>query len=78
MFRAYIVGILLTYLVIVGSRINRYKMQARYLLLQIQYTYNTVQYNTISFIEDDKNKDREVSADTAATETYYMMGINKI
>ena len=34
--------------------------------------------NTISFIEDDKNKDREVSADTAATETYYMMGINKI
>jgi len=28
------------------------------------------------FIEDDKNKDREVSADTAATETYYMMGIN--
>ena len=39
---------------------------------------NTIQYNTISFIEDDKNKDREVSADTAATETYYMMGINKI
>ena len=37
-----------------------------------------IQYNTISFIEDDKNKDREVSADTAATETYYMMGINKI
>jgi len=35
-------------------------------------------HNTISFIEDDKNKDREVSADTAATETYYMMGINKI
>ena len=31
-------------------------------------------YNTISFIEDDKNKDREVSADTAGTETYYMMG----
>ena len=29
-----------------------------------------IQYNTISFIEDDKNKDREVSADTAATETY--------
>jgi len=37
-----------------------------------------MQYNTISFIEDDKNKDREVSADTAETETYYMMGINKI
>jgi len=36
-----------------------------------------IQYNTISFIEDDKNKGREVSADTAATETYYMMGINK-
>ena len=36
----------------------------------------TSQYNTILFIEDDKNKDREVSADTAATETYYMMGIN--
>jgi len=35
---------------------------------------HTIQYNTISFIEDDKNKDREVSADTAATETYYMMG----
>ena len=38
----------------------------------------TIQYNTISFIEDNKNKDKEVSADTAATETYYMMGINKI
>ena len=38
----------------------------------------TIQYNTISFSEDDKNKDRDVSADTAATETYYMMGINKI
>jgi len=37
-----------------------------------------MQYNTISFIADDKNKDREVSADTAATETYYMMGIIKI
>ena len=36
------------------------------------------QYNTISFIADDKNKDRKVSADTAATETYYMIGINKI
>ena len=35
-------------------------------------------YNTISFIEDDKNKDREVSADTAITETYYMMRIIKI
>src|SRR6218665_1719388 len=34
--------------------------------------------NTISFIEDDKNKGREVSADTAATETYYMMGINPL
>ena len=33
-----------------------------------------LQYNTISFIADDTNKDREVSADTAATETYYMMG----
>ena len=41
-------------------------------------TRPTIQYNTISFIEDDKNKDREVSADTAAIETYYMMGINKI
>jgi len=42
--------------------------------------HSTVQYkyNTISFIEDNKNKDREVSADTAATETFYMMGINKI
>jgi len=38
----------------------------------------TIQYNTISFIADDKNKDREVSADTAATETYHMMGIIKI
>jgi len=37
-----------------------------------------IQYNTISFIADDKNKNREVSADTAATETYYMMGIIKI
>ena len=36
-----------------------------------------LQYNTISFIADDKNKDREVSADTTATETYYMMGIIK-
>ena len=44
-----------------------------------QSSSNTIQYNnTISFIEDDKNKGREVSADTAATETYYMMGINKI
>ena len=33
--------------------------------------------NTISFIADDKNKDREVSEDTAATETYYTMGIIK-
>ena len=40
--------------------------------------FNTIQHNTISFIEDDKNEDREVSADTAETETYYMMGINKI
>jgi len=38
----------------------------------------TIQYNTISFIADDKNRDREVSADTAATETYYMTGIIKI
>jgi len=37
----------------------------------------TIQYNTISFIADNKNKDREVSADKAATETYYMMGIIK-
>ena len=37
-----------------------------------------VKLNQISFIADDKNKDREVSADTAATETYYMMGIIKI
>jgi len=40
----------------------------------MKYSHRTsgrrVQYNTISFIEDDKNKDREVSADTAATETY--------
>ena len=35
-------------------------------------------YNTSSFIEADKNKDREVSAETAAAETYYMMRINKI
>ena len=40
--------------------------------------YLNVQYNTISFITDDKNKDREVSADTAATETNHMMGIIKI
>jgi len=37
--------------------------------------YLNVQYNTISFITDDKNKDSEVSADTAATETYYMIWI---
>ena len=37
-----------------------------------------LQYNTISFIADDTNKDREVSADTVATETYYMMGIIQI
>jgi len=42
------------------------------------FKYNCIQYNTISFTADDKNKDREVSADTAATETYYMMGIIKI
>ena len=42
------------------------------------YTKQYRNYNIISFIEDDKNKDREVSADTAANETYYMMGINKI
>ena len=35
---------------------------------------DTIQYN--SFIADDKNK-REVSADTDATETYYMIGIIK-
>jgi len=34
---------------------------------------NTIQYSTISFIEDDKNKNREISADTAANETYYMV-----
>ena len=39
-----------------------------------QIQYNTIQYNNISFIADDKNRDREVLADTAATETYYMMG----
>ena len=41
---------------------------------------NKIQYNTISFIADEKNKDREVSGDTTTTETYYMMGngINKI
>ena len=38
----------------------------------------SIQYNTFSFIEDDKNKDRQVLADTPATETYYMLGINKI
>jgi len=38
--------------------------------------YNTIQYN--SFIEDDTNKDREVSADTAASETYYMMGQHRL
>ena len=32
----------------------------------------------MSCIADDKNKDTEVSADIAATETYYMMGIIKI
>ena len=37
-----------------------------------------IQYNTISFIADDKNTYREVSADTAATETYYMMRIINI
>ena len=50
-------------------------------IVSIQKLFNCTyyeQYNTISFIEDNKNKDREVSADTAATETYYMMGINKI
>jgi len=46
-------------------------------IIIIIITINTI-YNTISFIEDDKNKGKEVSADTAATETYYMMGINKI
>jgi len=39
---------------------------------------SAIQYNTISFIADDKNKDREVSADRATTKTYYMMGIIKI
>ena len=46
--------------------------------LSLSNPLEPIQYNTISFIEDDKNKDREVSADTAATETYYMMEINKI
>ena len=43
--------------------------------------HQPIQYNTISFIADYKNiKDREVLADTAATETYYMYmrGIIKI
>ena len=31
----------------------------------------------ISFIADDKKKNMEVSADTAPTETYYMMGLLK-
>ena len=43
----------------------------------LRHGINTIQYNTISFIADDKNKDREVSADTTATETYCMMGIIK-
>jgi len=30
------------------------------------------------FIADDERKNREVSADTAATETYYMMGLLKV
>ena len=41
--------------------------------MYMSWLFATIQYNTISFIEDDKDKDREVSADTAATETYYMM-----
>jgi len=48
------------------------------LLATIDYISCFIQYNKISFIADDKNKDREVSAETAATETYYMMGILKI
>ena len=45
--------------------------------MHIPVQYNTIQCNAISFIADDKNKDREVSADTSATETYYMEGIIK-
>jgi len=37
--------------------------------MHIPVQYNTIQCNAISFIADDKNKDREVSADTSATET---------
>src|SRR6218665_1280207 len=41
------------------------------------HEFPKIQYNTISCIADDKNKVRGVSADRAATETYYMMGIIK-
>ena len=45
-----------------------------FVLYQIQlYEYNTIQFRLLKMIR----KDREVSADTAATETYYMMGLLK-
>ena len=42
---------------------------------QINGRSSSIQYNAILFIAHDKNKDREVSADTAATEIYYMVGL---
>jgi len=47
-------------------------LQKRFSDVEAQFLC-TIEYNTISFIADDKNQDREVSAYTAGTETYMMV-----